>query len=135
MAVYTMARRSELAGLMVSDVALAHKTIDISKQVDRKNKDETKKTKTKKTRTIDIETNVHPLIELLVAEAKGGALLHMPPTEESAELLRKDLWTVGCRRKELHERDSTRTKIWFHHLRDTGLTHMAVQGDFPISIQ
>ena len=137
MAVYTMGRRSELAALLASDVDLAHGTIDIAKQVDRKDASETKKTKTKRTRTIDIEANVLPLVKLLVAcpEGREGRLLRVPPSEDCAELLRKDLWTVGVRRKELHEGDATRTKIWFHHLRDTGLTHMAVRGDSPIVIQ
>jgi integrase len=112
MAHYTMARRSELAALTVADVDLAHATITISKQVDRNNKKETKKTKTRRTRTIDIEPNLYPLVERLMIEAGKATtarLLRVPPTEDSAELLRKDLWTVGARDDRLHTEDATRT--------------------------
>jgi integrase len=50
-ALYTMARRSELAALTVGDVDFAHETITVSKQVDRKDKKRTKKTKTERSRT------------------------------------------------------------------------------------
>jgi integrase len=142
-AIYSKARRSELAALTAADVDLAHQTIAISKQVDRKKKRvgqevrATKKTKTKRSRTVDIEPNLLPLIDLLVAspEGKGGRLLRVPPSEDYAELLRKDLWTVGARDARLHTEDATRTKMTGHCLRDTGLTHMAVRGDSPIVIQ
>ena len=136
-AIYTMARRSELAALTPADVDLAHRTIGIAKQVDRQKPGETKRTKTKLARTIDIEQHVLSLVERLVKTPEGreGRLLRVPPPEDCAELLRKDLWTVGVRRRELHNDDASRTKIWFHHLRDTGLTHMAVRGDSPIAIQ
>jgi integrase len=140
-AIYSMSRRSELAAITAGDVDLPHDTITVSKQVDRKAKKAdakaTKKTKTRRTRTIDVERNLRPLIEQLVAhpEGKGGRLLRVPPSEDYAELLRKDLWTVGVRRDALHTEDATRTKLWGHHLRDTGLTHMAVRGDAPIAIQ
>jgi hypothetical protein len=60
----------------------------------------------------------------------------MPPPEDRAELLRKDLRTVGVTRAELHiERDPLQRAIVFHDLRDTGLTHMAVRGDSPVVVQ
>lgn len=60
----------------------------------------------------------------------------MPPPEDRAELLRRDLRTVGVNREALHiERDPLRRAIVLHDLRDTGLTHMAVRGDSPIVIQ
>jgi integrase len=140
-AFYEKARRSELAAFLPADVDLVHDTISITKQVDRKRKKRdpkaTKKTKTKRSRTVDIEPNVRELFERLVAhpEGMGGRLLRMPPSEDYAELLRKDLWTVGARDPRLHTEDSTRTKMTGHCLRDTGLTHMAVRGDSPIAIQ
>jgi integrase len=110
MALYTMTRRSELAALTGDDVDLAHATITISKQVDRKNKKgnptATKKTKTRRTRTIDIEPNIYALVEALAKrpEGKGKRLLRVPPAEDYAELLRRDLWTVGARDDRLHTR-------------------------------
>jgi integrase len=60
----------------------------------------------------------------------------MPPPEDRAELLRKDLRTVGVERDALFiEHDSSQRALVFHDLRDTGLTHMAVRGDSPILIQ
>jgi hypothetical protein len=60
----------------------------------------------------------------------------MPPPEDRAELLRRDLMHVGVTRKALHiEGDPLCRAIVFHDLRDTGLTHMAVRGDAPIVIQ
>lgn len=138
-ALYTKTRGGELGAIEQADVDLAHQTIAITKQIDRKSgkKKTTKRTKTKRVRTIDIEPHLLPLIEHLMKhpDGKGGRLFHMPPREDWAELLRKDLWTVGVRRSELHTEDASRTKIWFHHLRDTGLTHMAVRGDHPTVIQ
>ncbi len=140
MAIYTKARASELESLTAADVDLAHATNTIAKQADRQSKGRagTKATKTKRVRTVDIEPHVHALVEALVAypQGKRGRLLHMPPPEDRAELLRKDLWTVGVRRDALHiEHDSLQRAIVFHDLRDTGLTHMAVRGDTPIAIQ
>jgi integrase len=140
MAVYTKARSSELESLTAADVDLAHGTITIARQADRKSKGRkgTKQTKTRRVRTIDIEPNILALVERLVKhpEGKAGRLLHMPPPEDRAELLRKDLRLVGVTREALHvERDPTRRAVVFHDLRDTGLTHMAVRGDSPILIQ
>lgn len=70
-AIYTMARRSELAALTPGDVDLAHRTIGIAKQADRHNPGETKRTKTKLARTIDIEPHVLPLVERLVKAPEG----------------------------------------------------------------
>ncbi|HEY6464286.1 MAG TPA: site-specific integrase, partial [Polyangiaceae bacterium] len=136
---YTKTRASEAEAVTAADVDLVHGTITIAKQADRTSKGRkgTKRTKTRKVRTIDIEPNLRPLLERLVAEpqGKGGRLLHMPPPEDRAELLRKDLWTVGARRPALHESNELERAIVFHDLRDSGLVHMAVRGDSPIVIQ
>ena len=68
-------------------------------------------------------------------EGRAGRLLRVPPSEDCAELLRADLWTVGVRRADLHTSDAARTRMTFHALRDSGLTHRAVRGDSPIAIQ
>jgi hypothetical protein len=68
-------------------------------------------------------------------EGRAGRQLRLPPIEDCAELLRKDLWTVGVRAPRLHTSDATRTATTFHCLRDTGLTHMAVRGDSPTVVQ
>jgi hypothetical protein len=140
MALYVKARSSELEALTAADVDLAHRTITIARQADRKSKGRkgTKATKTRRVRTVDIEPAILPLVEHLVKhpQGKGGRLLHMPPPEDRAELLRKDLHRVGVAREALHiERDPLQRAIVFHDLRDTGLTHMAVRGDSPIVIQ
>jgi len=139
MAAYTKTRASELEAVTAADVDLAHRTITIEKQTDRKSKGrkDTKRTKTRKVRTIDVEANLLPLVELLVKHptGKGKRLLRMPPPEDRAELLRKDLLTVGVARKALHESDELQRAIVFHDLRDTGLVHMAVRGDAPLIIQ
>jgi len=140
MAVYSKARASELEALTVADVDLAHGTITIAKQADAasKGRKETKQTKTKRVRTVDIEPHLLPLVKALVAcpQGKNGRLLHMAPPEDRAELLRKDLKTVGVTREALFvEHDSLQRAIVFHDLRDTGLTNMAVRGDSPILIQ
>lgn len=140
MAIYTKARSSELEALTAADVDLARATIEVTKQADRKSKGRkgTKETKTGRTRTVDIEPNLEPLVRLLAQrpEGKGKRLLHMPPMEDRAELLRRDLRTVGVTRDALHiEGDPRRRAIVFHDLRDTGLTHMAVRGDDPVRIQ
>jgi hypothetical protein len=109
MAVYTKSRSSELEAMTAPDVDLALQTISVDKQADRKSKGRkgTKRTKTKKRRTIDIEPNLAALVAALVKhpQGKGKRLVHMPPPDDRAELLRKDLWTVGARRKALHESD------------------------------
>jgi len=140
MAVYTKARASELAALTAADVDLAHATITISKQVDRKSKgrEGTKQTKTRKVRTVDIEAHLMPLVKALLNAPQGrkGRLLHMPPPEDLAELLRRDLQTVEVARTALFlEGDPLQRGIVFHDLRDTGLCHMAVRGDSAIVIQ
>ncbi len=140
MAVYTKARASELEALTARDVDLVNGTITIAKQSDRKSKGrkDTKATKTGRVRTVDIETHLRPLLAALVEHPQGkdGRLLRMPPPEDRAELLRKDLLTVGVSRAALHiEGDPLRRAINFHDLRDTGLTMMAVRGDSPIVIQ
>ena len=140
MALYTKARSSELEALTAADVDLSHGTISISKQADRATKKRvgTKATKTKRVRVVDIEPNVHALVEWLTEnpQGKGGRLLRMPMPEDRAELLRKDLRTVGVTREALHIECNPRERaIVFHDLRDTGLTHMAVRGDSPVVIQ
>jgi integrase len=137
---YGKLRASEAEALKPEDVDLDHMTIRVTKQADRKTKERkgTKATKTKRMRTVDIEPHVLPLVRWLVKhpQGKGGRLLRMPPPEDRAELLRKDLHTVGITREALFiEGDPHERAIVFHDLRDTGLTHMAVRGDKPLVIQ
>jgi integrase len=123
MDVYTKTRASELEAVTVNDVDLERATIAITKQADRTSKARkaTRKTKTKRART---------------PQGKNGRLLRMPPPEDRAELLPKDLRTVGATRAALLiEGDPVERAVTFHDLRDMGLTHMAVRGDSPIVIQ
>ena len=140
LAAYQKGRSSELEALVKPDVDLKHATVSFAKQADRKSKGraKTKQTKTRRVRVVDIEPNAFSFVEWLSKhpQGKGGRLLHMPPPEDRAELLRKDLLTVGVTRPALHiENDPNERAIVFHDLRDTGLVHMAVRGDSPIVIQ
>ena len=135
-ATYTGARSNEVAALRASDVDLVHGRVSISKQVDRATGLDKKKTKTGRARAFDIEPNLLPLLKALIEERPAGRLLHMPPHEDRAELLRKDLTRAGVTRADLFiEDDPQRDWIKLHNLRDTGLTWMAVRGDDPLRIQ
>lgn len=71
-----------------------------------------------------------PLRKVLVRARPTGRLLHLPPDEDRAQLLRQDLRAAGVKREALFvDGDSGRLPIWFHRLRDTCLTWMAVRGD------
>ena len=75
MAVYTKARASELEALTPDDVDLAHGTISIARQADRKSKGRsgTKATKTKRVRTVDIERHLLALVKALVKMPRARA--------------------------------------------------------------
>jgi integrase len=94
-ATYTKARSSEIEAITAADVDLAHGCITIDRQADRKSKGraETKRTKTRKVRTIDVEPNLRPLVEWLLKNPQGkkGRLVHLPPPEDRADMLRRDL--------------------------------------------
>jgi integrase-like protein len=60
--------------------------------------------------------------------ADGEALLRIPPPEDCAELVRKDLLAAGCQREELYADDGERQHFTFHGLRHTCLTHWVVAG-------
>jgi len=134
-AAYTGARSNELAALLVEDVDLEHMKIHITKQVDRET-GKMRPTKTRRVRSIDVEPALVPLLELLIAEVgQGGRLLRMPPDEDRADMLRRHLRAAGCTREALFADDELRSPVRFHSLRDTCLSHMAVRGDPPQTIQ
>lgn len=137
-AIFIGARRGELAALLPGDVDVAHERIQIAKQVSAKTRKVTQ-TKTRRVRKFDLEAEIVPLLKLLVDAPEGlhgGRLLRVPPPEDCAELIRKDLQTAGVTRAELFvEDDPARLPLRFHHLRDTCLTWMAYRGDDPMRIQ
>ncbi len=138
LAIYLAARANELAALTAQDFDLVHSSATIARQRDRKTNAD-KQTKTKRIRSTDIEPELVPLIEMLVAARPKGRLFpdeDRPTDEERATMLRVDLLTAGIARAELHKDDDPQhLPLWFHHLRDTGLTWMAVRGDDPLRIQ
>jgi Phage integrase family len=70
-----------------------------------------------------------PLLEALCKSTEEGApLLRIPPPEDCAELVRKDLLASRSAREELHADDGERQHFTFHGLRHTCLTHWAVAG-------
>jgi len=78
-------------------------------------------------RQVPIEPALMPLLRLLVKDAPAGApLLRVPPPEDCAELVRKDLLAAGCDREELFADGGERHHFTFHGLRHTALTHWAV---------
>jgi len=138
LAVYFGARANELAALRTTDVDLEHGTVTIERQRDRRT-DGDRATKTKRVRVTDIEPAVLPLVEAMVKATKRGERIlpgdDMPTDEMRATTLRADLLTAGVLREALHTSTPERLHLWFHHLRDTGLTWMAVRGDDPLRIQ
>lgn len=137
-AVYLAARAAELAAITAADVRFEHNAITIAKQVDRKTRKDTQ-TKTKSVRTFEIEPNLVPLLRALTEApmGKSGRLLHLPPREDLAELLRKDLQRAGVTRAELFvsTEDKDRARLTFHDLRHTSLTWMGIRGDAHTAIQ
>jgi integrase len=135
-AAYAGARSSELAALLPEDVDFTHLRLHVGKQVDRDTA-LTRVTKTRRVRDVDVEPALVAVLALLVAhpEGKGGRLLHAPPIEDRAELLRRDLARAGCWRPALTADDAIHAPIVFHSLRDTCLSHMAVRGDASHLIQ
>ncbi len=137
LAVYTYARAGELEALRAADVDLEHGTLRVHRQADR-NTGELRPTKTKMHRAVPIERNARELVAALV-RATGGdddaPLVHMPPRESGAVMLRQHLRAAGIDRAELYADDETRTPLTFHDLRATGITWCAVRGDDPIKLQ
>jgi integrase len=134
-AVYLAARANEIAALTARDFDLAHDQVTITRQRDRKT-GEDKATKTERARATDLEPALRLLVEALIHERPTGRLFpDMPDDETRAAQLRADLRSAGVIRRELHEHTAQHLPLWFHHLRDTGLTWMAVRGGDPLRIQ
>jgi integrase len=135
LALYLGARSNELAALQASSFDLEHQQVTIDRQVDRETKDD-RQTKTRRVRSFTLEPAVLELLAAMCDDRPRGRLLDMPPDEERAALLRQDLLTAKVTRAALHvENDPLRVPLWFHHLRDTCLTMMAIRGDDPLKIQ
>lgn len=80
-------------------------------------------------RQVPIEPTLRPLLEALIENGEEGKpLLRVPPPEDCAELVRRDLIAAGCDREELFADDAERQHFFFHSLRHTCLTHWAVAG-------
>ena len=62
-------------------------------------------------------------------------LLWLPPDEDRAENLRKQLRLAGLTRAALYANDVRSKPIWFHDLRATRLTWRAIRGDEAAVIQ
>jgi integrase len=135
LAVYTCARRAELAALECGSIDLVRNTLHLHQTTDRKGR-VLKRLKTKTSRRVALEPALRPLVAALVREAGGvGRVVRMPPAEDMAEYLRACLGYAGVTRSELFADDATRRPITFHDLRATGLTWMAIRGDDALRIQ
>jgi len=137
-AVYIGARANELLALTAADIDLEQGRIDIHKQRDRRTNGD-RRTKTKRSRVPEIEPALAPLLTAMVRECPGGRLFvghGVVVDEQRATTLRDDLRRASVDRAELFlEKDPTRLPLWFHHLRDTCLTWMAIRGDDPNRIE
>ncbi len=127
-AAYTGLRVGELRGLTPESIDGEHGVIVVRRQ--RRGGKSLARTKTRAgRRQVPIEEALVPLLEALAKHtADGEPLLRVPPPEDCAELVRKDLLAVGCTREELHADDGERQHFTFHGLRHTCLTHWAVAG-------
>jgi integrase len=125
---YAGLRVGELRGLTPADVDLEHDVVNVRRQ-NRAGKGSAR-TKTRAgRRQVPIEPTLRPLLEALVEQTEDGTpLLLVPPPEDCAELVRKDLLAAGCDREELFADDGERMHFTFHGLRHTCLTHWAVAG-------
>jgi integrase len=132
-AAYTGAREQELRALLWSDVDLERGIIRISKSIDRKTR-KVKSTKAKRARDVPIELGLRPLLQAMKDEAEGDRVLRVPPPEDCAALVRRDLAKAGVLRPALHGKDPGSHQITFHGLRDTYCTWRAVRGDKPTEI-
>ena len=142
-ATYLYLRASEVAALAVDDVDLIGGVVLIHRSAHHvagmgPNVDTTKPTKTLVTHRVPIETNLRPLLAVLVAEARAAGrtrLLKMPPMCDLPDDLRRYLPWAGVTRAELFANDATRAPLTFHDLRATGITWRAVRGDDALKIQ
>lgn len=130
-AAYTGLRQGELRALRVASVDLEHAMLRVSEQ-QRSNRGARRRTKTDAgAREVPIHEQLVGLLEVLVDRAGGkdcpaAALLRVPPAEDCAELVRKDLHTAGVTRADIFE-DSERVQPFtFHGMRHTCLTHWAM---------
>jgi integrase len=128
-AAYAGLRAGELRGLTPADIDLEHDLVNVRRQ-NRAGTGKLTRTKTRAgRRQVPIEPALRPLLEVLVEQTEDGTpLLRVPPPEDCAELLRKDLIAAGCDREELLADDGERQHFTFHGLRHTCLTHWAVAG-------
>jgi integrase len=132
-AAFTGARQGELRALLWTDVDLEHGIIRISKSIERKTR-KVKSTKAKRVRDVPVESALSPLLEAMKEEAESDRVLRVPPAEDCAELLRKDLLTAGVDRPAIHGLDDMVHRLTFHALRDSYCTWRAVRGDAPVDI-
>ena len=136
LAVYMYPRDSELRPLLCRDADTEHRVLRVTKKYNRRTK-KIEATKGRRNRSLPIEPALVPLLEELKAEAGNDAatIAHMPSERDMARGLRRWLKRAGVTRHELHEPTPTTKPIWFHDLRATGITWMAVRGDDPLKIQ
>jgi integrase len=136
-AIYTAMRQSELRALTPEDLDFEALQIRVSKQAHTDREEARGRTKTGRAPFVHMEPNALPLLRWLSEHPLGpaGRLLHVPPREDCAELLRKDLGKADCDREELFADDEQREPLTFHKLRHTCGIHMAVRRDPPFDVQ
>lgn len=107
-AAYTGLRVGELRGLTVESIDFEHAVINVRRQNRRGKKLARTKTSAGR-RQVPIEAALAPLLEAVCdVTADDGPLLRVPPPEDCAELVRKDLIAAECDREELFADDGER---------------------------
>lgn len=134
LAIYTGARASEQRGFDVESVDFRVMRMSVDRQVNRVGRVKDR-TKTGRRRVFPIEPALVPLLKFLIGDRKSGPLIARDNHKDPATQLRIDLKTAGVDRPELHVATAMRDHLTFHNLRDTHLTHRAVRGDDPRTVQ
>lgn len=119
-AIYTAARRSELARMTVEDIDFEHERITV-----RGTKTDAAK------RDIPIERPLLPLLRKLTKEVRTGPILEVPSgqgTNGTADLMKADLERAKLTRAALYRDDAHMMPFTFHGLRHTAITHWAMAG-------
>ena len=126
---YLALRAGEAAALQCEDIDLARGRVRISRSRDRET-GEVGPTKTEDTRVLDLRSGpdaILPLLRAMVKEAGGsGLLLKLPPIEDLADTLRQHIKRAGITRPELYDSTDQSLPLWFHDLRATGISWLAM---------
>lgn len=126
LALYTGLRLGELKGLRGKDIDYEHAVIYVRRQ--ERGDVVTARMKTRAgRRSVPLMPQLVPLLQVMV-DGDKPLITKLPPREDTAMYVRKDLVTAGVDREDLFTDDDVRQHFTFHGLRHTAITHWAVSG-------